>query len=955
MKLNPPRPHILIQLFALLLVISTGGGYTFAQDQADQQQLDFFETKIRPILIKHCFECHAADAKQIQGNLRLDLAEAVLEGGDSGPAIKPGKPDESLLLEALRYESFEMPPDGKLPDNVIADFEKWIRNGAIDPRVGETSNNQRPVNMEAGKSFWSFQPISRPSVPDVKKSSWPKNDVDRFVLARLEQSNIAPVEDADKIQLVRRVYFDLIGLPPTPEQIDDFIQDKRPDALARLVDRLLESPHFGQRWGRHWLDVARYSDSSGGGRVLIFHDAWRYRDYVIDAFNNDKPFDQFIREQVAGDLLPYQDHVQRGEQLTATGFLMLGPHNYELQDKELLRMEVVDEQIDVVGRAFLGLTLGCARCHDHKFDPIPTTDYYALAGIFRSTDSLVNANVSRFVETELPLEPKKQQSLEEHRNRIADLQQQIDSEKKVVNKFQKALADMGGIRANSLHGTVIDDQQAELIGSWKQSNNVKPYVNDGYRYASGKDAKAIFRIAVSAAGRYEILISYTPHSNRSKQVPIKLIHGNSVTEHTVNQKQIPQTNGLFHLLGSIEASPVSPITVEIHAAASGTTVIDAVQIRSENGRENSAREFGGDIDPIAHVQESLAKLYLLEQKRKSEMASAPKSPPQVMSVREHDQAEDYFVCIRGDAHRLGEPVKRHALSVLRLEKDLDIDRNASGRRQLAQWLVDPRNPLPARVYVNRVWSHLLGHGIVRTVDNFGLMGQQPSHPKLLDYLAAEFIENGWSTKSLIRELVNSRTYQLSVTHVKQNSAIDPENRLLWRQARRRLDVECIRDAILSFSGQLDRSSGGPSISADLKREFGFEYDSLRRTVYLPIFRNTLHDMLEVFDFPNPNLVTGFRNESTLPSQALYLMNSPFVREQAHAAAERLLNDNLRSDKERLELAYRRALGRQPKLREQDRIMRFLDESDLSNERQRLAAWTDICHTLIASLDFRYVQ
>ncbi len=919
-----------------------------------QQQLEFFESKIRPVLVAHCYECHSADSAELQGGLRVDSRATIRTGGDSGPAVVPGKPGDSLLLEALRYESYEMPPAGQLADHIIADFETWIRSGAVDPRDSDTVAPAAGVGMEQGRAFWSFQPIASPTVPDVKNESWPLNEIDRFVLSRLEENQLAPVNDANQISWLRRVYFDLIGLPPKPQQIDEFLNDLRPNARSRLIDQLLDSPQFGERWARHWLDVARYSDSSGGGRVLIFHDAWRYRDYVINAFNADKPFDQFVREQVAGDLLPYHDYLQRREQLTATGFLMLGPHNYELQDKELLRMEVVDEQIDVMGRAFLGLTLGCARCHDHKFDPVPTEDYYALAGIFRSTDSLVHANVSRFVETELPLPPREQQALQEYRATTSQLQQKIDNGKKQIDELLKRLSETGSVPSSNLGGLVLDDQQAQLTGTWNHSDNVKPHVDSGYQYASGKDAMARFMFATKQADDYEIRLSYTPHPNRSVKVRVNIKSGDQVIERHINQKLVPGSNGLFQTLGTVSAQAESTIQVDVHGGNAGTTIIDAVQLIPRSLADES--KFSGVDDPtLAKLQEALTNRQSMEQQKKLLDEQAPANPDSVMSVREHGEPGDYFVCIRGDAHRLGDPVARHALSVIPLNRDLGIPPQSSGRRELAEWLVDPDNPLTARVYVNRVWAKVFGYGLVRTPDNFGLMGQLPSHPKLLDYLAKHFIQNGWSTKWLIRELATSRVYGLSTVDDPVSLAADPENRLLWRAHRRRLDVEAMRDAILSVSGQLHTEVGGPSIERNLNREFGFEYRSLRRTVYLPVFRNTLNDMLEVFDFPNPNVVSGRRSESTLPAQALFLMNSPFVLDQSRVAAQRILDTELDSDQQRLQLAFRRALGRPPSPAELDMMLQFLREHATENDVQRLNAWTDICHTLFGSLDFRYLD
>ena len=376
----------------------------------------FFEQKIRPILVQECYGCHSAGAKKVRGGLRLDTRAAVLTGGDSGPAVVPGKPDESLILEALRHEGLAMPPKNKLPDAVVADFERWITMGAPDPRDGQAVPVRSEIDLEAGRRFWSYQPPRRRSPPPVAQSDWPRTDIDRFLLAALEAQKLRPVGDADRATLIRRLAFDLVGIPPTPEEIDTFVADPAPDAYVRLVDRLLASPQFGERWGRHWLDVVRFGESLTL-RGLVFKEAWRYRDYVIDALGADMPYNQFIGEQIAGDLLPATCVADKRRQRIATTFLVLGNNNLEEQDKPQLRMDVVDEQLDTLGKAFLAQTIGCARCHDHKFDPIPTKDYYALAGILRNAKALEDDNVSKWLDLPLPVDPE--QEAEPHRHETA--------------------------------------------------------------------------------------------------------------------------------------------------------------------------------------------------------------------------------------------------------------------------------------------------------------------------------------------------------------------------------------------------------------------------------------------------------------------------------------------------------------------------------------------------------
>jgi len=388
---------------ASLILCCISSPKNFAADE--HAGIEFFEKKIRPVLVQHCYECHAADSKAIKGSLLLDSREGWRKGGDSGPSIVSGKPNDSLLIKALRHEDgLEMPPKGKLSDEVINDFVKWVELGAPDPRKGgPVKIIKREIDIKAGQQFWSFKPIAAPSIPAVKAAHWPDSTIDRFVLAKLEAAGIQPNADADRTTLLRRVSFDLIGVPPSPAEMDAFAADQSPEAYGNVVDRLLASPQFGERWGRHWLDLARFAESSGGGRSMIFPEAWRYRDYVIRSFNDNKPFDRFVLEQLAGDLLTAESPQQREEQLVATALLALGPTNYEEQDKLALEFDVVDEQLETLSRTFLGMTVGCARCHDHKFDPIPTRDYYAMAGILRSTHLLIHDNVSKWLETPLPM------------------------------------------------------------------------------------------------------------------------------------------------------------------------------------------------------------------------------------------------------------------------------------------------------------------------------------------------------------------------------------------------------------------------------------------------------------------------------------------------------------------------------------------------------------------------
>jgi len=948
-----------------LAAVAMGFGNVAASEDAEVAGLEFFEKQIRPVLVAQCYECHSADSKSVRGGLLLDSRDALRTGGDSGPAVVPGKPEESLLLEALRYEGFEMPPSGKLPAEVLADFEKWVAMGAPDPRDAAVVPARQVHDPLAARDHWSFQSIAETSVPRVQITDWPAGDVDRYLLARLEAEDLQPGIDAEPATLARRGYLDLIGLPPTPEEVAAFeaAHAIAPQAAwSELVDRLLASPQFGERWGRHWLDLARYSDSTGGGRSMLFGSSWRYRDYVIESFNDDVPYDQFIVEQIAGDLLPYDDYRQGQRQLVATAFLALGPTNYEEQNKRQLRMDVVDEQIDTVGRAFLGMTIGCARCHDHKFDPIPTADYYALAGIFRSTHTLVHANVSNWVERPLPLGPDSQKAWDEHEAKLAELTKGVQSQREEVQRLRDGLPII-----------TLDDGDAELVGSWQSSASVKPFVGDGYRYASGRDVAAQYNFAGRLTpGNYEIRVSYTPHENRSKTTRVTIRHSSGATDVVLDQTRMPAVDELYVSLGKFSFTNDSDALVEIAAGDDGRAIVaDAVQClpAEEPNTSSTAGEESSSTGPpvaatnftiqLAALRASEAELKSLETRLKKVRAEAPPAPPTTMAVEEETERADFHVCIRGNIDNLGDVVPRGFLSVIKSDvTPASIPTGTSGRLELARWIAASEHPLTSRVMVNRIWQHLFGQGIVRSADNFGTTGELPSHPELLDYLARRFVTDGWSTKKLIRELMLSRTYRLASHPLPAAVERDPDNRLLAYQNRRRLDAETLYDSMLALGGNLDLTAGGETVRKGTKSEYGYEFELGRRAVYLPVFRNNLPDLFAVFDFPDPNLSIGTRTTSTISTQALFLLNSPLVLEQARRAAESLLVAEGLDDEQRLELWYRRALARAPSAEERERALAFLASRPASGdarEKADLDRWSALCHAVMASVDFRYVD
>jgi hypothetical protein len=924
-------------------------------DEPTSEQLAFFEAKIRPMLVEHCYKCHAADSKNVRGGLLLDTRAGIRRGGESGPAVVPHEVDESLLLSALRHESFEMPPDRKLADSIIADFEKWITMGAPDPREGEVRASPVGVDIEAGKKFWCFQPIARPDVPTVENDQWPATDVDRFLLSRLESKGLTPVADADRRTLLRRVYFDLIGLPPSPDQIKAFLQNDSPVAFEQVVDELLRSPHFGERWGRHWLDVVRFAESSGGGRTLLFPDAWRYRDYVIEAFNNDVPYDQFVKQQLAGDLMPASDLPEKRRQITATAFLLLGPTNYEMQDKQTLKMDIVDEQLDTLGKAFLGMTLGCARCHDHKFDPIPTRDYYALAGILKSTKSVIHSNVSAWNEVALPMSPDDEALLAQSEASIAALQEELKPLRSMLSKASgQPPGGAKSIDPASLPGIVVDDTQAEKEGNWTVSQSVAGYVGENYVHSMDPTASVKFSPKLPKSGKYALRIAYTPGSNRSTSVPVRIYHaaGESVVD--IDQTKPGSMGGTMESVGFYDFDPAQKphVIISPAGAASGVVIADAAIFISEEAASSEPvanNEAKKKEQPQVATKEQLTSEIKTLEKNIADLQAAGPRRDLAMAVTDLETVGNIPVSIRGLVRNPGEIVPRGFLQVAACDQESPIGDDHSGRLQLAEWITDTQNPLSARVMVNRVWYWLYGRGLVRTVDNFGATGDTPSHPELLDFLATKFVEDGWSVKKLIRRLVLSRTYRLSSQPDSRAVAIDPDNRLLWRMNRRRLDAESIRDSLLLLGGNLDLTIGGSNIKEGTKSEYGYEFNSTRRSAYVPVFRNELPQIFATFDFADPNTQIGSRTSSTTAPQALLLMNHPLVMKQSEAAAKKLLSEQNVATSRRIDQAYEQVLGRLPNEREADLAARFVGDS------AEPARWGLLYQTLFQSLDFRYLQ
>ena len=791
-----------------------------------QDQLAFFEKKIRPVLIDQCYSCHTTEtAKGPKGSLTVDTRLGLRSGGDSGPAVVPNNLKASLIVKAMKGDGLsQMPPKNKLSDEVVADFEKWIGMGAPDPRNGKSKGEAKVIDIEKGREHWAFQPV---------KSSTSNASIDSLILAKLNEHKLTPSSPADPRTLVRRVYFDLIGLPPTPEQVEAFVSGK--ETYEQLLDRLLKSPQFGEKWGRHWLDIARYAESSGKEQNMVYPFAWRYRDYVIASFNKDKPYNEFLMEQLAGDLLPAANDTEKAEKTIATGFLAVGAKSHGERNRQQFLLDVADEQIDTMGQAMLGLTIACARCHDHKFDPIPTKDYYAIAGIFTSTETLFGTATGMQARQSAPLAtlPK-------------------DSDVPVGPMMSKS---------------ELDAKKASLA-----------------TMKTGLD----------------------------------------------KQRQDDRKNG-----------QTVPINQLFYIQQIGIT-------------EKQLSYYDADGTP-----------------KKMAMAAQDRTFPKDMPVH-----------IRGEVDKLGEVVPRGFVQVASTAP-AKIASRSSGRKELAEWVASEKNPLTARVMSNRIWQHLFGQGLVHSPDNFGTTGQAPTHPELLDLLASDFVKNGWSVKKLIREVMLSKTYRQASANIGANAAIDPDNNFLWRMSKRRLDAEAIRDAMFQVSGQLTMTppngspvqkfegnlqqlgrpapggfGGGPGMGGG---GISSIMETSRRSVYIPILRDNVPEALELFDFAEPSLVTGSRDGTSVPSQALYLMNNPQVMKLAESFSEKLAKGT-KTDSERVNAAFQLAFGRPATATETKAATLFIEKftkAEMMSSRKKAdverAAWAAFAQALFSAAEFRYLD
>ncbi|GEP45254.1 hypothetical protein BGE01nite_45450 [Brevifollis gellanilyticus] len=924
------RP-VLTHFRALVLGGLTAGaaGHVLAAGP-DAAALEFFEKKVRPVLVERCFECHSTTAK-VKGGLSLDTREAIFTGGDSGPALVAGNPDKSLLIEAIGYKNqdMQMPPKKQLPAAEMEALVQWVKMGAPDPRTGAaTAKAATGMDLQTGRGFWSFKPLAAPATPSVKNTAWVKTPIDAFLLSQLEAKGVSPAPPADKRTLIRRATQDLTGLPATPEEVEAFLKDESTEAFSKVIERLLNSPAYGERWGRHWLDVARYADSNGMDENVAFGHAWRYRDYVVRAFNNDKPYDQFLIEQVAGDLLPAQDTADRKEALAATGFLALGAKVLAEPDVQKFKYDTIDEQLDTLGKAFVGMTFGCARCHDHKFDPVTQADYFALAAIFQSTRSIADEKLGaiKFWYEHAQATPEQLAAKKAHEAKAAE-------KRKVVTAFStKARAEL----------------KAELHG------NAAEYLTAAAQLPDDPDFADVEKLAKASKLRPRYLLTCRQYLTRKSDHPFFAEWRTSTTAKKpaeVRTHYAPLFAAALKIDPKAKDAPKPAAEVpEARAALDDLAGFLAIP----------------DKDADAFDAETLAKVTVMMDDLMSVEDATP-DPPAFMGVAESTVTRTMPIHIRGSYLTLGKEVERGFPEVMRTSFNKPVFPNKqSGRLELARWLASSDHPLTARVMVNRLWRWHFGKGIVTSTDNFGVLGDKPSHPELLDWLARVFIENGWSVKDMHRLIMKSSAYQMASSHPSSGTAssapdpamLDPENRLLWHFNIQRLEAEQIRDSLLHVSGTLSQEIGGKTIPLR-NREFVFNhtsrdhttYETPRRALYLPIIRNHLYDMLEQFDYPDPTMPTGSRNATVVAPQALIMLNAPVVLDASANLSKRIAQDTKGGTIEaRLQRVYALAYNREPTLREIDRAKHFIQDSPNQEE-----AWNLLCQSLLAANEFMYLR
>jgi Protein of unknown function (DUF1553)/Protein of unknown function (DUF1549)/Planctomycete cytochrome C len=926
--------------------IATGADDTTGKPGGD----DFFESKVRPVLVEHCFQCHSAGAKALKGGLRLDSVEAMRRGGETGPAVVPGDVEASLLVKAVKYtdDILRMPPKGKLPASSVAALAQWVREGAIAPRAteGAVARKSAGIDFESARTHWAYQPLREPAIPPVHDRSWLHSPVDSFVLASLEAASLTPSPRADRRTLIRRVYYDLIGLPPTALEAESFDIDGLPDAFDRVVDRLLASPHYGERWGRHWLDVARYADTKDG--VLMFGDdrvrpyAYTYRDYVIHAFNEDLGFDRFVHEQLAADLVARKDQSWR---LAAMGFLTLGrmfDNNYHDQ---------IDDRIDTVTRGFLGLTVACARCHDHKYDAIPTADYYSLYGVFASSEAPLELPL-----IERPGEPRRGVEFEKQvDSKRRALREFVDSQYKLLSEAARRRTPDYLVRAamtlpDPLETAIFflslapEDLRPQIVARWRRylEHRVErsdPVFGPWHELMALPDAD--YPVKTSA------IVARWQACRRGTQ-PGQL---NPLIAELLTLSSFRARTDVARAYGELICK-IDEEARGIRAASSSSSQHDARrQIEAILGDHDSPAYFPKSqiFSYLSRVEKDgfLGKLTELDRM----VVKAADAPPRAMVLQDADELCAPRIFVRGNPAQPGQPVPRQFLRVIAGPNRRPFP-HGSGRLDLAQAITSPENPLASRVIVNRHWMHHFGEPMVSTPSDFGTRSTPPSHPLLLDYLAARLQRERWSLKAVHRMILLSSTYQQASFDRPACRQVDPENRLLWRFHRRRLDLEAIRDTLLLVSGRLEHKMGGRpvDVAGDSKNQ--------RRTVYGMVDRQSLPAVFRAFDFASPDQSAERRPRTTVPQQALFSMNAPFVIEQAKALAARADVSGANSAEGRVAALYRAVLARSPISAEVRAALRFLAlpcPAPGAPDSSALSRFEELAQVLMMTNEFIFVD
>lgn len=1120
-----------------LIVIGsmTSASVSLGDDASDST---FFETNVRPLLIAKCFECHVGEKPK--AGLRLDSRETILAGGESGPAVVIGKPEESLLVDVIGYRnSVQMPPKAKLPERDIATLTEWVRRGLPWPdskpsNPAPATTSQASVDFtDEQKSFWAFQPITSVIPPAVHIETWCRSPIDRFIACALESKGLSASSEADRRSLLRRVTIDLTGLLPSPQEVSDFVDDASPDALERVIDRLLASPRYGERWARHWLDVARYADSNGLDENLAYANAFRYRDYVVKAMREDKPYDQFLIEQIAGDLLQASDdrespngsaRQESFDALIATGFLCLGAKMLAEDDPVKMQMDIIDEQVDTISRTVMGLTMGCARCHDHKFDPLTTEDYYGLAGIFKSTQTMDTFSVvARWHERPL--------ATSSERARRDELQQVANAKKQAVEKLKSETTEsiLAEARKQSAAYLLAATRELQLADRLKTAKPVGSDPNhksiagvkliEAEDYVRGNVLKdretygkgigvlvnrgetpnfAEYEIDVKRAGDYQFELRYAAAATR----PVKLFINSQLVKddaaskvtgswnresqtwfvecfvslaagrNTIRLEQpqffphidklllVPIDSGVFagvdvirtdlpdasgkqpRLIGSLtrqwakaveesRSNPKSILTAwNQFVSAKRLTIDPAVP-------ENGVTQLLGEKQPasLADLAVRYERMFAQAQQAWTEIKSSdvgksanslpdpmleaarrlitdPKGPwatpadietsfpsdvadrlklereeiarheaaiPKFLEAMavEDSKPENLRIHLRGSHLTLGREVPRQLPKILAGKKAREV-MDGSGRLALARWLASSDHPLTARVMANRLWQWHFGQGLVRSPDNFGRLGERPSHPELLNWLAREFSgpaettdrsPRSWSLKSIHRLVMSSATYRQGTGFNATAALADPENRLLWRFHRQRMSVEVLRDSLLQLSDRLDETPGG-TLLPTANRNYVTStasvnpttFNGYRRAIYLPVVRSALYQVFTAFDFADPSTPAGQRDETTVAPQALFMMNSDFVLEQSRGLASRLLEQKETSSAVRIRQLCNLAYCRDPSEAEVSRAVGYLDrvraammQSEIPGPEIELRAWTSLCRAILSANEFLYVD